>query len=172
MCAYRPHSTRSIPPLLIYSNASRIQLVLFAHPDLISFPPTHPHPRIHKMKWKKVLNSTGEVPRPRHGHRSVNIKDSIIVFGGGNEGIVDELHVYNCSKFAADRPLPVTSPTASISNLRSPPLSQQITTGSYRRSRATYRPAVQRMDSFVIRLDCSCLVAWSSTVNTQMSFTN
>lgn len=53
------------------------------------------------MKWKKVLNSTGEVPRPRHGHRSVNIKDSIIVFGGGNEGIVDELHVYNCSKFTA-----------------------------------------------------------------------
>lgn len=51
------------------------------------------------MKWKKVLNSTGEVPRPRHGHRAVNIKDSIIVFGGGNEGIVDELHVYNCSKF-------------------------------------------------------------------------
>lgn len=33
--------------------------------------------------------------RPRHGHRAVSIKDLMIVFGGGNEGIVDELHVYN-----------------------------------------------------------------------------
>jgi len=49
------------------------------------------------MKWKKVLNSSGQVPRPRHGHRAVNIKDLIIVFGGGNEGIVDELHVYSCT---------------------------------------------------------------------------
>lgn len=171
MCVQTAFYPIRLPPLLIYSNASRIQLVLFAHPDLISFPPTHPHPRIHKMKWKKVLNSTGEVPRPRHGHRSVNIKDSIIVFGGGNEGIVDELHVYNCSKFTADRP-PSTTSDLQPQSLISPPLPQQITTGSYRRSRATYRPAVQRMDSFVIRLDCSSLVAWSSTVNTQMSFTN
>jgi len=49
------------------------------------------------MKWKRVLNTSGSVPRPRHGHRAVNIKDLIIVFGGGNEGIVDELHVYNCT---------------------------------------------------------------------------
>uniref|UniRef100_A0A8V5GPV0 Host cell factor Kelch-repeats domain-containing protein n=1 Tax=Melopsittacus undulatus TaxID=13146 RepID=A0A8V5GPV0_MELUD len=33
--------------------------------------------------------------RPRHGHRAVAIKELIVVFGGGNEGIVDELHVYN-----------------------------------------------------------------------------
>ncbi|VDP13398.1 unnamed protein product [Onchocerca flexuosa] len=33
--------------------------------------------------------------RPRHGHRAISIKDLMIVFGGGNEGIVDELHVYN-----------------------------------------------------------------------------
>lgn len=33
--------------------------------------------------------------RPRHGHRAVSIKDLMIVFGGGNEGIVDELHVFN-----------------------------------------------------------------------------
>jgi len=26
----------------------------------------------------------------------------MIVFGGGNEGIVDELHVYNTGKFAVD----------------------------------------------------------------------
>ncbi|XP_076338272.1 host cell factor 1-like isoform X7 [Tachypleus tridentatus] len=47
------------------------------------------------VKWKRVTNTTGPAPRPRHGHRAVSIKDLMIVFGGGNEGIVDELHVYN-----------------------------------------------------------------------------
>uniref|UniRef100_A0A915JAC4 Uncharacterized protein n=1 Tax=Romanomermis culicivorax TaxID=13658 RepID=A0A915JAC4_ROMCU len=47
------------------------------------------------VKWKKVTNTSGPTPRPRHGHRAVAIKDLMIVFGGGNEGIVDELHVYN-----------------------------------------------------------------------------
>ena len=47
------------------------------------------------LKWKKVANTTGPQPRPRHGHRAVAIKDLMVVFGGGNEGIVDELHVYN-----------------------------------------------------------------------------
>lgn len=47
------------------------------------------------VKWKKVVNTSGPTPRPRHGHRAVAIKDLMIVFGGGNEGIVDELHVYN-----------------------------------------------------------------------------
>ncbi|KAK7102658.1 hypothetical protein V1264_020848 [Littorina saxatilis] len=47
------------------------------------------------LKWKRVTNTTGPCPRPRHGHRAVAIKDLMIVFGGGNEGIVDELHVFN-----------------------------------------------------------------------------
>ncbi|KAF7993084.1 hypothetical protein HCN44_005865 [Aphidius gifuensis] len=47
------------------------------------------------LKWKKLTNPTGPQPRPRHGHRAVAIKDLMVVFGGGNEGIVDELHVYN-----------------------------------------------------------------------------
>uniref|UniRef100_A0A3B5MEC6 Host cell factor 1 n=1 Tax=Xiphophorus couchianus TaxID=32473 RepID=A0A3B5MEC6_9TELE len=46
-------------------------------------------------RWKRVLGWTGPVPRPRHGHRAVSIKELMVVFGGGNEGIVDELHVYN-----------------------------------------------------------------------------
>ncbi|XP_062939044.1 host cell factor 1 isoform X3 [Cynocephalus volans] len=46
-------------------------------------------------RWKRVVGWSGPVPRPRHGHRAVAIKDLIVVFGGGNEGIVDELHVYN-----------------------------------------------------------------------------
>jgi hypothetical protein len=50
------------------------------------------------LKWKRVLNPTGPQPRPRHGHRAVSIKELMVVFGGGNEGIVDELHVYNTSK--------------------------------------------------------------------------
>lgn len=50
------------------------------------------------LKWKRVLNPTGPQPRPRHGHRAVSIKELMVVFGGGNEGIVDELHVYNTGK--------------------------------------------------------------------------
>ncbi|XP_067855446.1 host cell factor 1-like isoform X2 [Heptranchias perlo] len=46
-------------------------------------------------KWRRVTGATGPVPRPRHGHRVVAIKELMIIFGGGNEGIVDELHVYN-----------------------------------------------------------------------------
>lgn len=51
------------------------------------------------LKWKRVTNTTGPCPRPRHGHRAVAIKDLMVVFGGGNEGIVDELHVYNTGQF-------------------------------------------------------------------------
>ncbi|CAD6244143.1 GSCOCG00013267001-RA-CDS [Cotesia congregata] len=47
------------------------------------------------LKWKRISNPSGPQPRPRHGHRAVAIKDLMVVFGGGNEGIVDELHVYN-----------------------------------------------------------------------------
>ncbi|XP_055761569.1 host cell factor 2-like isoform X1 [Salvelinus fontinalis] len=45
--------------------------------------------------WKKVNSFTGPIPRSRHGHRAVAIRELIIVFGGGNEGIAEELHVYN-----------------------------------------------------------------------------
>uniref|UniRef100_A0A6P7FWT6 Host cell factor 2-like n=1 Tax=Diabrotica virgifera virgifera TaxID=50390 RepID=A0A6P7FWT6_DIAVI len=47
------------------------------------------------LKWKIVADTTGPHPRPRHGHRAIIIKDLMVVFGGGNEGIVDELHVFN-----------------------------------------------------------------------------
>ena len=50
------------------------------------------------LKWKRITNTSGPCPRPRHGHRAVAIKDLMIVFGGGNEGIVDELHVFNTGK--------------------------------------------------------------------------
>ncbi|XP_022915035.1 host cell factor 1-like isoform X2 [Onthophagus taurus] len=47
------------------------------------------------LRWKSVNDPSGPQPRPRHGHRAVAIKDLMVVFGGGNEGIVEELHVYN-----------------------------------------------------------------------------
>ena len=50
------------------------------------------------LKWKRITNTTGPCPRPRHGHRAVAIKDLMVVFGGGNEGIVDELHVFNTGR--------------------------------------------------------------------------
>ena len=52
------------------------------------------------VKWKRVSSCTGPAPRPRHGQRAVAIKDLIIVFGGGNEGIVDDLQVFNTGKIA------------------------------------------------------------------------
>lgn len=48
---------------------------------------------------EKVVVSVGTSPRPRHGHRAISFNDLMIVFGGGNEGIVDELHVFNTSNF-------------------------------------------------------------------------
>lgn len=60
------------------------------------------------FKWNKVHNPSGPQPRPRHGHRAVAIKDLMVVFGGGNEGIVDELHVFNTGKYcgrSTSRPL-------------------------------------------------------------------
>lgn len=50
------------------------------------------------LKWKRITNASGPCPRPRHGHRAVAIKELMIIFGGGNEGIVDELHVFNTGK--------------------------------------------------------------------------
>ena len=54
------------------------------------------------MKWKRISSSAGPQPRPRHGHRAVAIRELMVVFGGGNEGIVDELHVYNTGKYSSD----------------------------------------------------------------------
>lgn len=52
-----------------------------------------------KVQWKRLDGTTGQNPKPRHGHRAVAVKDLIVIFGGGNEGIVEDLNVYNCSKF-------------------------------------------------------------------------
>uniref|UniRef100_A0A8C1Q249 Host cell factor 1 n=1 Tax=Cyprinus carpio TaxID=7962 RepID=A0A8C1Q249_CYPCA len=61
--------------------------------SLSAFSPSKKPPL--QPRWKRVLGWSGPVPRPRHGHRAVAIKELMVVFGGGNEGIVDELHVYN-----------------------------------------------------------------------------
>ncbi|KAK5848789.1 hypothetical protein PBY51_008482 [Eleginops maclovinus] len=46
-------------------------------------------------QWRKVHSVAGVIPRSRHGHRAVAIRELIVVFGGGNEGIAEDLHVYN-----------------------------------------------------------------------------
>ncbi|XP_058480255.1 host cell factor 2 [Solea solea] len=46
-------------------------------------------------QWRKVHSVAGVIPRSRHGHRAAAIRELIIVFGGGNEGIAEDLHVYN-----------------------------------------------------------------------------
>lgn len=56
-------------------------------------------PGAHKVKWKKVSSTSGPSPRPRHGHKAVAIKELIIIFGGGNDGIVEELHVLNTGEY-------------------------------------------------------------------------
>lgn len=66
-------------------------------------------------RWKRVVGWSGPVPRPRHGHRAVAIKELIVVFGGGNEGIVDELHVYNTGECKpAGFPKPSTAHSSSL----------------------------------------------------------
>lgn len=52
--------------------------------------------------WKRVRSYAGPVPRARHGHRAVAIRELLVVFGGGNEGIATDLHVYNSGR-ALDR---------------------------------------------------------------------
>ncbi|XP_041636513.1 host cell factor 2 isoform X2 [Cheilinus undulatus] len=46
-------------------------------------------------QWRKINSVAGVIPRSRHGHRAATIRELIIVFGGGNEGIAEHLHVYN-----------------------------------------------------------------------------
>ncbi|XP_073431243.1 host cell factor 2 isoform X5 [Dendrobates tinctorius] len=48
-----------------------------------------------RLNWRHVTSFTGPVPSARHGHRAVVIRELMILFGGGNEGIAEELHVYN-----------------------------------------------------------------------------
>ncbi|XP_065807632.1 host cell factor 2 isoform X2 [Labrus bergylta] len=46
-------------------------------------------------QWRKINSVAGVIPRSRHGHRAAAIRELVIVFGGGNEGISEQLHVYN-----------------------------------------------------------------------------
>ena len=54
------------------------------------------------LKWRKITTTTGPSPQPRHGHKAVAIKELIIIFGGGNDGIMDTLHVLNTGNKMAD----------------------------------------------------------------------
>lgn len=54
-------------------------------------------------RWRKVPSVSGVTPRSRHGHRAVVVRELVVVFGGGNEGIEEHLHVYNTGKTAPAR---------------------------------------------------------------------
>ena len=54
------------------------------------------------LKWRKINNTTGPTPQSRHGHKAVAIKELVIIFGGGNDGIMDTLHVLNTGNKMAD----------------------------------------------------------------------
>lgn len=49
-------------------------------------------------QWRKLHSVSGVTPRSRHGHRAVVVRELVLVFGGGNEGIEEHLHVYNTGK--------------------------------------------------------------------------
>ena len=74
------------------------------------------------LKWKRIANTTGPAPKPRHGHRAVAIKELIIIFGGGNDAIIDELHVLNTG---------LVAPTAPNTKQAGKP-SEQVAFGKYR----------------------------------------
>ena len=64
-------------------------------------PAVRPAEKPLNLKWKRIQNTTGPAPKPRHGHRAVAIKELIIIFGGGNDAIIDELHVLNTGELGA-----------------------------------------------------------------------
>ena len=48
--------------------------------------------------WRKVDFQYGSQPKPRHGHRAVTFKNDMVIFGGGNEGIIEEFSVFRHGK--------------------------------------------------------------------------
>ena len=91
--SYLCHVTYALHTGLLYA------IVVFVYVDFKMAAPI--------LKWKRITNASGPCPRPRHGHRAVAIKELMIIFGGGNEGIVDELHVFNTGKLFSLRQLMV-----------------------------------------------------------------
>ncbi|KNC74759.1 hypothetical protein SARC_12703, partial [Sphaeroforma arctica JP610] len=48
------------------------------------------------VRWRLINNHTdGRALRPRHGHQAVSCGTDIYVYGGGNEGILDDLLVFD-----------------------------------------------------------------------------
>lgn len=84
---------------------------------MASSPAVTPASAALQPRWKRVVGWSGPVPRPRHGHRAVAIKELIVVFGGGNEGIVDELHVYNTGECGEGGELQVPARSAAYTLL-------------------------------------------------------
>lgn len=50
-------------------------------------------------KWQRLNSAIGHSPMPKHGHRAVSVRDMMIIFGGDNDFIVNELHVFRTSNY-------------------------------------------------------------------------
>ena len=111
-----------------------------------------------KVQWKRLDGSGGVNPKPRHGHRAVAVKDLIIIFGGGNEGIVEDLNVYNCST------LPRVSTSIAFSHLA---FFQPRINGFNRSRKVIRRPVVRRLVLQRTVLELLCLVEWLNTASIQ-----
>uniref|UniRef100_A0A5S6QX48 Fibronectin type-III domain-containing protein n=1 Tax=Trichuris muris TaxID=70415 RepID=A0A5S6QX48_TRIMR len=47
------------------------------------------------VKWTKLTDSAGPLPQPRHSHCAVMVKTLMLIFGGGDHVIMDELAVFH-----------------------------------------------------------------------------
>ena len=78
-------------------SAGKVSATTIEKGCVASYPDPQPTP--FKMKWKKVNSTSGPAPEPRQGHQAVAIKELIIIFGGGNNVIMEELHVLNTGRY-------------------------------------------------------------------------
>ncbi|XP_068163438.1 host cell factor 2 isoform X3 [Antennarius striatus] len=83
--------------LYVWTSCSRCHAAASLNPQQrqTRFPDEKMSAGTEEPQWRRVRSVTGVIPRSRHGHRAAAIRELIIVFGGGNEGIAESLHVYN-----------------------------------------------------------------------------
>lgn len=118
-----------------------------------------------KIQWKRLDTLAGSSPKPRHGHRAVAVKDLIVIFGGGNEGIVEDLNVFNCSKYEKKKFCKTKSKHFVF-------LFKQQINGFNRLQKAMCRLVVLHSVLRQMAREFLCLVAWLNMENIQQIFGN
>ncbi|KII70037.1 Host cell factor [Thelohanellus kitauei] len=56
----------------------------------------------HYMKWKEIKEATLSCPSPRHGHRCVTYGKYLIMIGGGNDGMMADVSIFNTGRTFID----------------------------------------------------------------------